>query len=230
MPLAAAIVCTALVLAGAWVFFLPSVTATRVPAAGVPSPPALYAITSFKVQPHREACMGSVAIETDANLAQFTLTLAQPAAAKRLRLAIVLSAAGYHADAYVPRGFAGGVISLPIAPPRNDVVGTACFADRSSVPVLLSGTIEPRTVTRSQTTVNGRPVLGDIALTFFDNHPQTMLDELGVTFQHASNLTDRLIPVLLIWIIAILAAFGMPIAVIAALYCALREDRDAHRI
>jgi len=52
----------------------------------------------------------------------------------------------------------------------------------------------------------------------------SVLTELGVLFGHASNLTDGLIPVWLIWLIAPLVAFGVPIALILAFYSALLED------
>jgi hypothetical protein len=114
--------------------------------------------------------------------------------------------------------------SIFITPPRRPVIGTACFINVGSAPVLLDGTSEPRVATRSTVTIDGKPVPGTIGLTFFDERPTTRANHLGEIFAHASNLTDRLIPVWLVWIIVMLALIGIPSAVVAAFYRGLRED------
>jgi hypothetical protein len=46
-------------------------------------------------------------------------------------------------------------------------------------------------------------------------------------FDHASNLTDHLVPAWLIWAIAVIVALGVPAATLAAFCLALREDEAA---
>ena len=70
--------------------------------------------------------------------------------------------------------------------------------------------------------IGGRSIPGDVALTFLAAKRSSPLDELGRVFGHASNLTDRLVPVWLIWVIALLCAIGVPLGVLAALYLSLR--------
>ena len=69
--------------------------------------------------------------------------------------------------------------------------------------------------------------MGDISLTFLDTRPHSLLGRAGTIFEHASNLTDNLIPVWLIWILAVLILFGVPLGMLAAFYWALREDEAA---
>lgn len=93
--------------------------------------------------------------------------------------------------------------------------------------MLLSGTVEPRTVARSATSIDGKTVVGDIALTFLADRQRSLLDRLGEIFGHISVMTDHLLPVGLIWLLAVLVALGVPCAAVAALYLSLREDEPA---
>jgi hypothetical protein len=114
-----------------------------------------------------------------------------------------------------------------ITPPATSRIGTACFVDAGRSPVLLDGTSEPRFLARSTMTIDGKPVVGTIGLTFFAERPTSRLQQLGEIFDHASNLTDHLVPVWLIWIIVIVALIGIPVAVVRAFYRSLREDTHA---
>lgn len=116
---------------------------------------------------------------------------------------------------------------VAITPPPTAVIGTACFIDAGTTPVLLDGTSEPRFTGRSTMTINGKPVAGTIGLTFFAKRPRPRVAHLGEIFAHASNLTDRLIPVWLIWILVVVALLALPTAIVAAFYRGLREDEAA---
>ena len=68
---------------------------------------------------------------------------------------------------------------------------------------------------------------GDVSLTFFEARPQSLRSSLGRLFRHASNVTDGLVPVALIWLLAIVALVAIPTATCAAFYVALRTDELA---
>ncbi len=226
-PAAAAGLMAALVLAGALIWFLPALTRKQQFTAGVPTPPALFALAELPVPAHGQACMQTVTITPDSDVAVFRLRPAKPGPAGGPPVELLLRGAGYAAVVHVPGGYPGGSVSLPFAPPRESLIGTACFVNRGRTAVLLDGTTEPRTVARSATTVDGRSVVGDVALTFLSSRPKTVLDRLGEVFQHASNLTEGLIPVWLVWLIAVTTAIAIPLAAIAALWQALLADELA---
>lgn len=213
-----------LMLIGAWIWFRPFLVSKQDWRAEVPTPPALNAVSEFAVPRSGEACMGSVTVTPNSHLAVFGLRPAKqtPRGGPPVRLS--LSGPGYHASLSVPGGYPGGGVTLPIAAPSHPTITTACFINEGRSTVLFDGTIEPRTVARSPTTVDGVSVVGDIALTFLEGRDTSMLQRLGLVFDHASNLTERLVPVWLIWALAVLVAFGVPAGVVAALYRALRED------
>jgi hypothetical protein len=230
LPILAAALIAALVLAGALIWFRPYLTHKQQPVAEVPAPAALFAVSEFSVPPRGQACMSSVTMVPAVRVAEFHLRPSKPTPRGGPPVDLVLSAPGYRAVLSVPGGYPGGSVALPIAPPRRAEIGTACFINRGATTVLLDGTTEPRTVSRSGVQIDGRSVVGDIALTFLEGRPSSLLDRLGEVFSHASNLTDRLVPVWLIWMLALLVAFGVPIATITAFWRSLREDETTGRL
>lgn len=76
-------------------------------------------------------------------------------------------------------------------------------------------------------TIAGRAVPGGITLEFLQGRLRTLFGQLGEVFDHASNLTDGLVPQWLVWLIAIAVALCVPLAMVLALFLALREDEGA---
>jgi hypothetical protein len=227
LPSAAAALVAVLILIGALFWFWPYLTRRTSSASETPAPAALFAVSEFAVLPHQQACMASVAVEPNARVVEFQLRPATPNPRGGPPVDLVLSTSGYRSVAHVPGGYPGGGVSLPITPPDHALIGTACFINRGATTVLLSGSTEPRTISRSVTTIDGKPVVGDIALAFIDNRPRSLLERLDEIFGHASNLTDNLVPVWLIWALAVLVAVGVPTGVVAAFYRALLQDEAA---
>ena len=224
LPALATTLAAMLVLAGSLLWFEPYLTRKQQPVAEVSDPAALFAVTEFTVPRHQRACMSGVTVDPNSRIAEFQLRQPEPAPGGGPPVELVLNATGYRGVAKVSGGYPGGRVTLPLIPPGRALIATACFINRGSTTVLLDGTSESRTVSRSTTLIEGRPVTGDIALTFLDDRQRSLLDRLGELFGHASVLTDRLIPVWLIWVLALLVAFGVPIGVLGAFYRALQED------
>ncbi len=221
----------AMLMAGALLWLIPYLRAPHTAIAGVPAPAPLLTVANFEVAPHRQACMTEVAVEPNSRLAELHLLPAKPGrAGPPVRL--VLIGHDYRASVDVPGGYPGGAATLPLkpGPPKRSLLVTACFQNIGTHGVDFVGSTEARTMTRSALTVDGKPTLGDIMLTFYDSGSQSLLDQLGETFSHASNLTAGLVPVWLVWIIAIAVALGIPGGMMYAIYMALREedvDRDS---
>lgn len=227
--------CLALIviLLGVLVRFVPHLFEERTLSAGVPAPPALSAPSMFSLAPGQSACMSLVAVEPASRVATFSL-LPAGASSKapsqhlqrlpRPAVELTLTASGFQASARTAAGYGAKSVSVRIDPPRHALLSTACFVDRGTIPVLLEGSSEARTITRSATVVNGTSVVGDIALSFAAAPRRSLLDSLGDVFGRASALTEGLVPVGLIWALALLVALVVPLGVVAALYLAVRED------
>lgn len=222
--LAVAALSALLILIGALVWLVPYLTNARGAISEVPDVTPLASITEFPVPAHQRACTESIGIDPNSRIAQFELRPAAPSKRGGPPVELLLRAPGYRAVVQVPGGYLGGGVALPVTPPKHAVIGSACFINRGHTTVLLDGTTEPRSVSRSATQIAGRPVVGDVALSFSDSVPHSLLSRLGEIFGHASNLTDRLLPAWLIWALAILVALGLPAASVLAFYLALRMD------
>lgn len=230
LSIVVSLVMATLILAGSLAWFRPYLTEQRPVISEVPAPAALFALSEFSVAPNRQACMSAVGISPNSRIAEFHLRPAKPTPSGGPPVELILTAPKYRATLRVPGGYPGGSIALPIAAPKQATIGTACFANRGKTTVLLDGTTEARTVSRSTVRIDGSLTPGDIALTFSDSRPSSLLDRLGEVFGHASNLTDQLVPAWLIWILAVLAAFGVPAGMILAFYRGLRDDEQTGRL
>lgn len=223
---AAAALAAAVIVAGALLLLGSYLLHHEKPIAGTPAPRALFSATTFTLHPQQTACMTSVTLPPSGRTLQ--LLLGESSSGKGgPPIDVLLSAPGYHSTARLPAGESEGQAQVAVRPPRHFVIGSACLTNRGTSSAVLVGSIEQRSRTRSKLTIDGRPVAGDIALTFVDSKSKTRLSRLGEAFEHASNLTDQLIPVWLVWIIAVLALLSVPAATVLLIQRALREDEAA---
>jgi hypothetical protein len=197
------------------------------PIAGTPAPRALFKSTVFTLVPHQRACMTPVTFPPHGDLMQFELREVPGSVHGVPPVEAILSAPGYQATATLPAEEPEGVVGLPIEPPPHYVIGSVCLVNRGTSAVGLAGSTEARSVSRVKLTIDGRPAGGDIAVTFVKNRPQTRLSRISEVFEHASNLTDRLIPPWLIWLLALAALCAVPVGTVASIHRALREDEGA---
>lgn len=233
------LVAALIVLAGTLAVFVPYLLRKRAISGGVPAAPALFVATEYALAPGRSACMGSVAVEAGSDLARFA---ARPASAPvaggatmpgvgkrssagaRPAVELVISAADYRTSALAPAGSGYKLLSVPIVQPKHALLANACFTDRGATGVALEGSSEARTVSRSPTTLAGVSVVGGVALAFQRRPRHSLLSALGILFEHASRLTEGLLPVWLLWAFAVLVGLGLPLCSLAALHSALRAD------
>jgi hypothetical protein len=195
------------------------------PIAGTPSPRALFHATTFALRPRQAACMNSITLPPNGRTLQ--LELGETAASSaNPPLDVVLSAPGYRETSHLGGGEAEGPVQLPVRPPHHFVIGSACLVNRGTTSVQLVGSTEERSRSRIGLTIDGHQVDGGIALTFFGSHSQSRLGRLGEAFEHASNLTDGLIPVWLIWIIAIYILLAVSLGTVLAVRRAMVEDES----
>jgi hypothetical protein len=227
LPIVAAGLALTFVLAGALIWFRPYLEHKEFATSEIPASPALVALTEFALPPHQSVCMSSVAVEPNSQVAEFQLHPVAPDPRGGPPIELILSGASYSSDGLVAGGYPGGVVAVQIKPPAHALIGTACFVNLGTATTRLVGSAEARSVSRSAMTINGTPVVGDVALAFRESRARSLLDRLGAVFGHASELTEHLVPVWLIWLLALVVGIGVPAAVVAAFYLALRDDATA---
>jgi hypothetical protein len=226
-PVRAAAVCAAVVVLGLLVLFASYLLHSERPIAGTPAPRALFKATLFTIPAHGRACMSSTTLPPNGRLLQLELGEVSGGPHGSPPLDVLLTAPGYRELAHLPGEQSEGSAQLAIRPPRRYVIGSVCLLNMGNTPAGLVGSTEARSTSRSKLTINGKPTEGDIALTFLNSHRQSRLSRLGEVFGHASNLTDHLVPVWLVWILALATLVLVPIGTVLAVRRALAEDEAA---
>lgn len=228
LALGCALLMALLVLIGVALWYQPALSEPRQAVAEIPAPPALEVAASFALSSHARACESAVTVTPQSQDAQFTLFPAKPTKTGGPPVELTLAAPGYTSRTLLPGGYPGGSATLPMTPPPYPLIARACFQNLGSGTVLLVGTDEGRTVSRSSpVTVAGRTLPGDIDLGFLQSKPTNIVHQLGEIAEHASNLTDGLLPPVLVWLVAILTFAGAPISIVCAFYVALRDESPA---
>jgi hypothetical protein len=223
----AVLVAVAVILCGALLLFASFLLHKERAVVGTPGPRPEFTGTEFTVPAHQRACMSSITLAPEARIAQLELREPSGGAHGSPPIDVLLAGAGYRALAQLPAEQSEGRVEVPIRPPRNSLIGTVCIINRGTSAAVLAGSREPRSRQRSMLTIGGRPTSGDIALTFLESRQRSRLGRVDEVFTHASNLTDHLIPVWVIWILSVATLLGVPIGTVAAFYRALREDELA---
>jgi hypothetical protein len=196
------------------------------PIAGTPAPRALFKATLFTIAPRGRACMSSLTLPPNGRILALELGEASGGHTNP-PLDVLLTAPGYRALVRVPSEQSEGEVQIPVRPPRHYAIGSACLINRGNASAVLSGSTEARSTSRVKLTLDGRPTEGDIALTFLNSRRESRLSRLAEVFGHASNLTDHLIPVWLIWVLGICSLLTLPALTVALFHRAVREDEAA---
>jgi hypothetical protein len=206
----------------AW--FVPYLTREREAVSGVPVPPPFFVQEQVNLKPRSEACLSEVAVDTDADFAEFTvLTGKRPGA----RLAVAFEGQGYRETATVPAGYTPPtVVRAPLDPPDRSVIGTLCIRNTGERRVALLGTSDARTVVARPTTqVDGEEVVPDVSVRFLSAESGSVLERLGEMMTRLASFNPGLLgaPALL-WLLLVLVVVGIPTA---AIYAVLSSFRDS---
>jgi hypothetical protein len=205
----------------AW--FVPYLTRERETVAGVPVPPPFIAQAPVGMSPGAEACLSDVAFDTDAELIELVaLKVPRP----RPPMEIVAQARAYRETAFVtgenePLTW----LYARIDPPERSVIGTLCIRNRGERRIVLLGTTDARTgVGRPITRIDGVEV-PDITVRLLSTDRGSVLERLGQLVDRAAAFKPGLFgaPIFL-WMMALLAAIGVPAA---AIYSILSSFRDS---
>src|SRR5437763_4754775 len=129
-----------------------------------PEPPALFTVTPVQLSPGAQACMDSVTFTPRSQVAHFAV--ADPAGRPGPALALTAAGPGYRFRTRVPAGYPGsGPVLALLEPPPRSLIGSFCIRNVGRGLVALAGTTEGRTVSRSNTSVDGQPSTAHVSLT-----------------------------------------------------------------
>ena len=195
-------------------FFVPYLTVERTIVTSTPSPfpRTPKSATLIELRPRAAACLDRVGLEPRSEQALIRLhTRGRP----RVPVAVELSGPGYRARSVLRRYVSGTDVLVPVRAPRRELLGEACIRNLGDGPVWVTGSSEgPRVQSRSETTVDGRPIAADVGLVFFEGRPASLLGRAGAIVDRASEWKP--FGPVAAWVVIALLAAAVPVATLAA--------------
>ena len=212
----------ALVLVIAAALFAPFVVRERELVAATPSPRPLFDVTFIEVPAGGRLCASDVTIPREARRLRFQVrTFGRPGPPLR----VSLRAPGYAAVTEVAAGYPDlATLAAPVRPPARERLGSVCIEQRGDEEIAFTGTIETRTVSRPRGTVNGKPIVADAYLAFYEDREASALSRLGAIIDRAAAFRPGIVGGWLLWPLLVLVVVGVPTGVLAAVSKAARMD------
>ena len=161
---------------------IPFFTTERDVAASTPGPPPFSVEVPIVLKPGSSACAAPVTVDERAE----TLRLRLKQRPLRSGLEASFSAPGYRAEALIPPQPARDFnIHSRVRPPRGSTIGELCVRNIGREPVSLVGTDEPRSRSRPELEVDGRPNVNDLNIAFYEREQNSLASRLPTVLEHA---------------------------------------------
>jgi hypothetical protein len=206
-------------LAAALAWGVPYLTGEREYVAVTPQPDPLFTVSLIPLRRDSVACMDDAVLDTRSEEARFKVgTYFRPP----VPLELTIAGGSYTEHVSVPATYRDSeVIRVPIRPPAEETAVSICIRNLGDRRVALYGAAD-RTNSRSKVLVDGRPVVPDFAIAFYEREPASILARLSASVERATVFRPPLTTGL-VWALLLLFVVGTPLGVLLALALALRD-------
>jgi hypothetical protein len=209
--------------------FIPYLTRERDTVASVPVPEPFGAAENIPLAPGQELCLDAVAMDVDAEIAEFTV-ISKTKSGPPLRVSAIAS--GYDATGDVEGGYnrrwTGRYPPQPVRvqldPPTRSLLAQFCISNRGDRTVDMFAAHDARTASRPVARVDGQEVAPDPALRFLSTRSESVLARLGSLIDRASAFHPTVFETPVIWLLLALLVFVLPASAIYALASSFGAD------
>lgn len=193
----------------------------RVTATSTPAP--LYTVAPVTAQPDQAICVRRTLLNERTQVAEFINDSKGP----RPSLELVASGPGYRsAPVRIPGGRGGRhAVRATFEPPDDALVGALCLRNTGTRAARLVGVEEFRTLTRSQTYVDGELLPVDLSLQFYASQTSSDLALVPEMVDRVAVGRGFLGHTWLVWFVLVCAFVGVPVVVLTVLYRTLVVGR-----
>jgi len=210
------------VLAAFWVLLAgPFLTQRTSGVASVAQPPALLQVALVPVPGGGTACLDKATVTRASSVLQVRVgTFGRPSAG----LGVSISAPGYRYATSLRRGSFpdNALISVPVVPPPADTLARVCLRNPGLHQIALYGATSP--LSRSHTSVNGRAVRPNVALSLLSGTRPRLVDARGAILRRALLFDPGIVATWWLWPLVVLVFLLGPLGLIALLAAATRDD------
>jgi hypothetical protein len=222
MPKRVIAVITALVVVAGVILFSGPLFEKRTRIGSVATPAPVAEVAPIRVRAGGEVCARRVLLSPRTQVAQLVADRHEGTTP----VTVVASGRGYRAEASgTIQGEGQQGVYADLTPPEQELLGRLCVRNTSDEPVSFVGTREFRTMTRAITSVDGRDVEPDLALTFFTKEELSVAGELGTIVDRMEIDRGFLGHGWILWFVLVLAFVGVPVVTGIVVFRALSDDR-----
>ncbi|HWV87579.1 MAG TPA: hypothetical protein VNZ62_19165 [Capillimicrobium sp.] len=221
----AAIAGAAIVLVLGFLFVVrPFVSEQRPTPAAIPSPASITKTDTVPLQRGHPVCFTDVVAEAHSERISFRVaTPFGPTPELRVRL----RGGGYDFTATIPPGLLDGQAAEAAIPaPLVDVPVEVCIRSRGE-PLIGLYAADDRARSRSTAIIDGENTFKSVWFQFHEPRWHAMTERLALTIDRMTVFRPDYVGRVLLWILAALFVFGVPVAIVWAYVRALREDGPA---
>jgi hypothetical protein len=226
-PRAIAIACIVVVFVIALYALAQLATNRRDDVTGVATPPPILQATPVKLEPGEVLCEDDVALDTNSRVIRVYSGSPTPDVP---RVRVTVKGEGYEADALSPQtgqagGGADGIYDTRIPRPSRSVMTTVCIQSASdSQAAILAGTEEPRVHSRSEATVDGKPIKPRVGLIVLAGGPRSPLSQAQTVLERAATFQPAPIGWVFLGLALLVIGLGAPALTVYAVLKALRAE------
>jgi len=218
-----ALVAVAVLLVGAAALFVPFLTRQRTVTVATPVPDPISPLEKLRVKAGQNVCLDAIPFTPDA--AQVRLLVpaldgpAQP-------LIVRLRAAGLDETHRVrPTYRAGTPLTFGFSSVKQASFGTVCVRNAGRRSVNLGMTSDPRNISRSKATIDGKPYGNEVPITLLAAGRASLISRLGAVRDHIAAFKPGLAGAL-VWPLFLLVAFALPALIVWGVAAGLRAADD----
>ena len=198
---------------------VPYLTGERDYVAVTPQPDPLFVVSLIPLRSGQVACMDDAVLDPRSEQARFKVgTFFRPP----VPLELTIAGGSYTERVRIPATYRDSeVIRVPVRPPAEETAVSICIRNLGERRIALYAAAD-RTNSRSTVFVDGRQVVPDFGITFYEREPASILDRLSTSVERATVFRGPLTTALL-WTLLLLFVVGTPAGVLLALAWALRD-------
>jgi hypothetical protein len=225
-PRTIALACMALVFVVALYALAQLATNRRDDITAVATPPPELTAMPVTLEPGQELCEDDVALERSSQVIRVYSGSPTPDVP---RLRVTVKGDGYRVDALSPEtgqagGGADGIYDTRIPRPARSTMTTVCVRSASDdQAAILAGSEEERIHSRSQATVDGKPIEPRVALVVLAGGPRSPLSQAQTVLERAATFQPAPVGWVLLGLMLVVIGLGVPALAVYAVLKALRE-------
>jgi hypothetical protein len=217
------IAAAAVLVVGVVLIFAPFLTRERTVATATPVPDPVSALESLKLKARARVCVDSIPFTPDASRVRMLIGQLngppQP-------LAIRVRAAGLDETHRVAPSYAASApILVAFTPVHRASFGTVCLRNAGRRSVIVGMTSDPRNISRSQATLEGKPYGNHVPVTLLAAKRASLLSRVGEIVVHVAAFKPSPADAV-VWILLTLVIVGVPALILWGVATGLRGADD----